>query len=314
MFISASCAFLGTAAPAHETSITIGTGGVTGVYFPASNAICRLLNQDRAAHGIRCKVQPTGGSMHNLQAIRFDGLEFGVVQSDLQFHAYNGSGGFEHDGAFDGLRAVFSLHPEPFTVIARADSGIRVFDDLAGKRVNIGNPGSGQRATMDVVMQAMGWGLDSFAQVTELSPARQSQALCDNDVDAIVYAVGHPSVAIHDATACDTVLVKVDNPAIRALVDKYEYYSMATIAGGMYRGAEDDTPTFGMRATLVASADVPEMVAYQLTRTIFENLDQFRGLHSALNGLDRNEMVHEALSAKMHAGAKSYFQEVGLLE
>lgn len=306
---------MGTTALAQETFISIGTGGVTGVYYPAGGAICRLVNRDRAEHGIRCGVESTGGSVFNVNAIRSGELEFGVAQSDIQYHSFNGSQQFEDDGAFEGLRAVFSLHPEPFTVVARADSGITTFEDLRGKRVNIGNPGSGQRATMDVVLDAMGWTLDDFAQTSELPPAEQSLAMCDNNVDAIVYTVGHPSGAIQEATtACDTILVNVDNDAIRELVEDRGYYRMATIPGGMYRGTSEDITTFGVGATFVSSEEVSDEVAYQVTRAIFENLDQFTALHPALGNLDPSEMVSDGLSAPLHSGAERYFREAGLIE
>ncbi|MCH8465710.1 MAG: TAXI family TRAP transporter solute-binding subunit [Roseinatronobacter sp.] len=306
---------MGTTALAQETFISIGTGAVTGVYYPAGGAICRLVNRDRAEHGIRCGVESTGGSIFNINAIRSGELEFGVAQSDWQYHAFNGTSQFEETGAFEDLRAVFSLHPEPFTVVARADAGITSFDDLAGKRVNIGNPGSGQRGTMDVVMEAMGWTLDTFAQATELPPAEQSLALCDNNVDAIIYTVGHPSGAIQEATtACDTVLVNVDNDAIRALVEERPYYRMATIPGGMYRGSAEDVTTFGVGATFVSSAAVSEEVVYQVTRAIFENLDQFTALHPALGNLDPAEMASDGLSAPLHDGAARFFSEAGLTD
>ncbi|TVS01609.1 MAG: TAXI family TRAP transporter solute-binding subunit [Rhodobacteraceae bacterium] len=306
---------MGSAAMAQETFISIGTGGVTGVYYPAGGAICRLVNRDRAEHGIRCGVESTGGSIFNINAIRSGELEFGVAQSDWQYHAFNGTSRFEDDGPFEGLRAMFSLHPEPFTVVARADAGINSFDDLPGKRVNIGNPGSGQRGTMEVVMAAMGWTEDTFGQVTELPAGEQSLALCDNNVDAIVYTVGHPSGAIQEATtACDTVLVNVDNDTIRELVEDRDYYRMATIPGGMYRGTDEDITTFGVGATFVTSDAVPEEIAYQVARAIFENLDQFTSLHPALANLDPAEMVSDGLSAPLHDGAARFFTEAGMMD
>jgi len=308
-------AFAGGVSAQNQTFISIGTGGVTGVYYPAGGAICRLVNRDRAQHGIRCGVESTGGSVFNLNALRSGELEFGVAQSDWQFHSYRGSSGFEADGPFEDLRAVFSLHPEPFTVVARADSGITTFDDLAGKRVNVGNPGSGQRGTMEVVMDAMGWSMSTFSVVSELQAGEQAQALCDNNIDAMVYTVGHPSGAIQEATtACDTVLVNADNDIIRALVDERDYYRMATIPGGMYRGNPNDVTTFGVGATFVTSAAVPEEIVYQVTKAIFENLDMFRSLHPALATLDPEEMVSDGLSAPLHDGAARYFREAGLIE
>jgi TRAP transporter TAXI family solute receptor len=305
----------GTAATAQETFISIGTGAVTGVYYPAGGAICRLVNRDRAEHGIRCGVESTGGSVFNLNAVRSGELEFGVAQSDTQFHAYNGSSSFEEQGANTDLRAVFSLHPEPFTVVARADAGITSFADLQGKRVNIGNPGSGQRNTMELVMETIGWTMDDFEVVSELQAGEQAQALCDNNIDAMVYTVGHPSGAIQEATtACDTVLVNVTEDAVMDLVEETPFYRVATIPGGMYRGTDDDVTTFGVGATFVTSAEVSEDVVYEVTKAIFENLDTFRSLHPALATLDPEEMVTDGLSAPLHAGAERYFREAGLID
>jgi uncharacterized protein len=299
----------------EETFISIGTGGVTGVYYPAGGAVCRLVNRDRATHGIRCGVESTGGSIFNINAIRGGELEFGVAQSDWQYHAYHGSSSFEENGPFEELRAVFSLHPEPFTVVARADSGIRNFEDLKGKRVNIGNPGSGQRGTMDVLMDAMGWTLDDFAVATELPPAEQAAALCDNNIDAMVYTVGHPSGAIQEATtSCDTVLVNVTGEVVEELIADNPYYRVATIPGGMYRGNDEDVTTFGVGATFISSSDVSDDVVYNVVKAIFEDLDQFKSLHPALGVLDPEQMVTDGNSAPLHPGAERYYREAGLLE
>ncbi len=295
--------------------ITIGTGGVTGVYYPTGGAICRLVNKDRREHGIRCSVESTGGSIYNINTIRAGELEFGVAQSDWQYHAYNGSSRFEEQGPFEDLRAVFSVHPEPFTVVARADAGIETFEDLKGKRVNIGNPGSGQRGTMEVVLEAMGWTTDDFELATELKAAEQSAALCDNQIDAMVYTVGHPSGSIQEATtACDSVLVQVDNETIRELVAERPYYRMATIPGGMYRGNDADVTTFGVGATFVTSADVSEEAVYTVVKAVFENFGDFTGLHPAFSVLKKEEMVKDGLSAPLHAGAEKYYREAGLIE
>jgi hypothetical protein len=313
--LAAATAFGAGAVSAQETFITIGTGGVTGVYYPTGGAICRLVNRGRSDHGIRCGVESTGGSVFNINAIRNGELEFGVAQSDWQYHAYNGTSRFEEQGAFEGLRAVFSVHPEPFTVVARADAGIETFEDLKGKRVNVGNPGSGQRGTMEVLMDEMGWTMDDFAVASELQAAEQSQALCDNNIDAMVYTVGHPSGSIQEATtACDSVLVDVDNEATQALVDENPFYRVATIPGGMYRGNDEDTTTFGVGATFVTSDAVSEDVVYEVVKAVFENIDQFRSLHPAFANLDPEEMAQDGLSAPLHAGAEKYYREAGLIE
>ncbi|WP_093119485.1 TAXI family TRAP transporter solute-binding subunit [Salinihabitans flavidus] len=298
-----------------EEFITIGTGGVTGVYYPTGGAICRLVNKGRKEHGIRCSVESTGGSVYNINTIRAGELEFGVAQSDWQYHAYNGTSRFEEQGPFESLRAVFSVHPEPFTVVARADADIETFEDLKGKRVNIGNPGSGQRGTMEVLMDAMGWTTDDFELATELKAAEQSAALCDNQIDAMVYTVGHPSGSIQEATtACESVLVEVDNDAVRGLVDDNPFYRMATIPGGMYRGNPDDTTTFGVGATFVTSSDVSEKAVYTVVKAVFENFEEFKGLHPAFGVLKREEMVKDGLSAPLHEGAAKYYREAGLID
>lgn len=294
--------------------VTIGTGGVTGVYYPAGGAICRLVNMDRKEHGIRCSVESTGGSVYNLNAISQGELDLAVAQSDWQYHAYNGTSEFEGEKV-EKLRAVFSLHPEPFTVVASKGSGIKTFEDLEGKRVSVGNPGSGQRATAEVLMEEMGWDMDKFSLAAELKAAEQSQALCDGNIDAFFYTVGHPSGAIKEATtSCDSTIVAVDNEATQTLVDDNPYYRVATIPGGMYRGNDEDVKTFGVAATFVTSSDVDEDVVYEVVKAVFENFDSFKRLHPAFSNLKKEEMVSDALSAPLHKGAEKYYREAGLIE
>jgi TRAP transporter TAXI family solute receptor len=315
LLAAAGVVALATPVFAQQSFISIGTGGVTGVYYPTGGAICRMMAKTRGEHGIRCAVESTGGSVYNVNAVREGELEFGVAQSDVQFNAFNGEGSFADQGANENLRSVFSIHPEPFTVVARADAGIASFEDLKGKRVNVGNPGSGQRATMEVLMDEMGWTMEDFSLASELQAAEQSQALCDNNIDAMIYTVGHPSGSIQEATtACDSVLVNVANDAVDGLVEEYPYYRKATVPGGMYRGNDGETQTFGVGATLVTSSEVPEDVVYNLVKAVFEDIDGFRALHPAFANLDPKEMAQDGLSAPLHAGAEKYFREAGLIE
>nr|WP_321509028.1 TAXI family TRAP transporter solute-binding subunit [uncultured Celeribacter sp.] len=310
---AAASAMIAGSAMAEEF-VTIGTGGVTGVYYPTGGAICRLVNKNRKETGVRCSVESTGGSVYNVNTIKEGELEFGVAQSDIQYNAYNGVVQFDGE-PFEGLRSVFSVHPEPFTVVARADSGVSTFEDLKGKRMNIGNPGSGQRATMEVVMDKLGWTSDDFALATELKPSEQSAALCDNQIDAMVYTVGHPSGSIQEATtACDSVLVEVAGPAIDELVADNPYYRTAIIPGGMYRGNDEDVQTFGVGATIVTSADVSEDAVYAVVSAVFDNFEDFKGLHPAFANLKPEEMIKAGLSAPLHPGAVKYYKEQGWME
>lgn len=314
MALFAGLAFGGMGVASAQSFITIGTGGVTGVYYPTGGAICRLVNKNRKEHGIRCSVESTGGSVYNLNTIREGELDMGVAQSDWQHHAYHGTSKFEDAGANEELRAVFSVHPEPFTVVARADAGIKDFKDLKGKRVNIGNPGSGQRGTMEVLMNALGWTKDDFSLASELKSAEQSQALCDNKIDAMVFTVGHPSGSIKEATTtCDTILVPVTGSEVEKLVADNAYYRKATIPGGMYRGNPDDVQTFGVGATFVSSTNTPADTVYQVVKAVFENFDDFRKLHPAFANLKKEEMIKDGLSAPLHEGAQRYYKEAGLM-
>ncbi|MBT3014779.1 MAG: TAXI family TRAP transporter solute-binding subunit [Candidatus Thiodiazotropha sp. (ex Lucina aurantia)] len=298
---------------AEQRFTSIGTGGLTGVYYPTGGAICRLLNKGRKSHGIRCSVESTGGSIFNLNTIASGELDFGVAQSDWQYHAFNGSSKFSQQGPNKSLRAVFSIHSEPFTVMARNDSHIRVFTDLKGKRVNIGNPGSGQRGTMEVLMNEYNWNKGDFKLASELKATEQARALCDNKIDAMIYTVGHPNASIKEAaTACDTHLVPVSGEVVNALIATNPYYASAVIPAGMYRGSDSETATFGVKATLVTSETVDEAVVYQLVKAVFENLAVFRKLHPAFSHLQAEEML-KGNSAPFHAGALRYYKEKGLL-
>ncbi len=301
----------GTVGMAEDRFITIGTGGQTGVYFVVGQSICRLVNRDTAKTGLKCTAPSTGGSIANINAIKAGDMDMGVAQSDWQFHAYNGSSKFEGD-KFDKLRAVFSVHPEPFTVIARADAGIKTFDDLKGKRVNVGNPGSGQLATMEVVLEAKGWTMGDFALASELKPAEQAAALGDNKVDAIIYTVGHPNGSIQEAVSTvDAVLVPVEGEAIDKLIADNPFYASATVPGGMYKGSDADTHTFGVKATFVTSADVADDVVYEVVKAVFDNFDRFKKLHPAFEFLKEEDMISQGNSAPLHPGAEKYYKERG---
>jgi len=301
-------------AQADQRFITIGTGGVTGVYYPTGQNICRLVNRDQATHGMRCNAESTGGSVFNLNSISAGEMDFGVAQSDWQHHAYHGTDRFAEQGADSELRAVFSLHPEPFTVVVRPDSGIETFEDIVGKRVNVGNPGSGQRGTVERLMAEYGWSMSDFALASELPSREQGQALCDNRIDVILFTVGHPSAAIQEPIAtCGAEIISVSGPVVDQLVDETPYYFSATLPAGMYPGQDDDVQTFGVGATLVTSTRTSDNAVYHLTRAVFENFSTFKGMHPAFAVLEPEGMISQGLSAPMHEGALRYYIEAGML-
>jgi TRAP transporter TAXI family solute receptor len=300
------------AAQAQQRFVTIGTGGVTGVYYAVGGAVCRLLNKDRKAHGIRCSVESTGGSAFNINTIKAGELDFGMAQSDVQYNALKGLAQFKEPGAYTDLRAVYSVHPEPFTVLARKELNAAKFEDLKGKRVNVGNPGSGTRASMEELLAAIGWKMSDFSLASELRADEHGPALCDNKIDAFFYGVGHPSANIQDpTTSCAAKLVSITGPAIDKLIASNPYYATASIPGGMYANNPDGAKTYGVMATLVTSAKVPVDVVYQLTKATFDNLEEFKKLHPAFANLKAEDMVKNGLSAPLHDGAAKYYKEKG---
>ncbi|WP_275286295.1 TAXI family TRAP transporter solute-binding subunit [Halomonas elongata] len=297
----------------EEQFITIGTGGQTGVYYVVGQSVCRLVNRLEDVN-IKCNAPSTGGSVANINGIRSGELNMGVAQSDVQYQAYNGTGNFEGE-AYEDLRAVFRVHGEPLTLLARADADVETLDDLEGKRVNIGNPGSGQRNTMEVVMDAKGWTEDTFSLASELDAAEMASALADNNIDVMAYVVGHPNGAIQEATTTvDSKLIPLNDETIQGLVDEYPYYSMSTIPGGVYKGNPDDVETFGVAATFVSSAETDPDVVYQTVKAVFDNFDRFKQLHPAFANLQPENMVSEGLSAPLHEGAARYYREQGWIE
>jgi uncharacterized protein len=318
LFMTAAVAALlaGTpAAQAQQKFITIGTGGVTGVYYAAGGAICRLVNKDRAKHGIRCSVESTGGSVFNVNTIKAGELDMGVAQSDVQFNAVKGEGGFQKDGPFRELRAVFALHPEPVTVVARKEANVKSFADFKGKRFNVGNPGSGTRSSLEELIGAMGWKLSDFSLASELKADEHGPALCDGKIDGFFYLVGHPSANIQDpTTVCGAKLVSVTGPAVEKLVKEKPYYAKATIPAGLYPGNPQPTETYGVLATFVSSSKVPADTIYAVVKGVFDNFDEFKKLHPALAALDPKSMIKDGLSAPLHDGAVKYYKEKGWVQ
>jgi TRAP transporter TAXI family solute receptor len=306
-------AFASFAAPAlaQQKFVTIGTGGVTGVYYAVGGAICRLMNKNRAETGLRCSVESTGGSVFNVNAIKAGELDFGLTQSDVQFNAAKGEGQFKGN-ADPNLRAIFSVHPEPFTVLARPDAGVKQFADFKGKRFNIGNPGSGTLLSMEELLKQLGWTKADFSLAAELKADEQGTALCDNKIDGFFYGVGHPSAAIQDPTiACGAKLISLTGPAVDTLVKEHPYYAKATIPGGMYANNPNPTETYGVLATVVTSAKVSDDTVYAMVKSAFDNFDEFKKLHPAFATLDPKAMIKNGLSAPLHPGAVKFYKEKG---
>ncbi|MDR2443698.1 MAG: TAXI family TRAP transporter solute-binding subunit [Deltaproteobacteria bacterium] len=299
-----------------EKFFPLGTGGISGVYYPAGGAICRLVDVGRrkGEHNIRCTVESTGASVYNVNSLRTGDLALGIVQSDVEYQAYNGTESFKEIGPNPDLRVLFNLQSEAFTLVVRRDANIKTFEDLAGKRMNIGDPGSGNRNTLELLMREYGWTAEIFKLATDLKPAEMAGALCDNKIDAYVYVIAHPNGSVTEAsTTCDSHLVSLTGPKIDEFVKKYPFYPPAVIPGKMYKGTDEDTITFGPKAVLLTSVNLPEEAAYIITKSVFSNLEEFKELHPALSKLTAQSML-EGSTVPFHPGAERYFKEVGLLK
>jgi TRAP transporter TAXI family solute receptor len=295
--------------------LAMGTAGITGVYFPVGVALCRLVNQHRRETGVRCAARPTGGSVENIAELRAGDLDLAIVQSDIQAQAVAGGGPFAAAGPFAELRAVMALHPEPLTLVARADAGIVRVEDLAGKRVWLGPAGSGTRALGGDLLAALGWTTATFAPLPETSAEGVADALCRGDLDAFLYAVGHPALVVQEATTgCDARLIPIDGPAIDALVAARPELLPVSISGGLYRGNPAAVPSFGVAATLVARADEPEERLHTMLGLIFADFEMLRGLEPVLADLEPQAMATVGLAAPLHAGAERYFRERGWID
>lgn len=304
-----------TEAKAETQYVTIGTGGSTGVYYQVGSAICKLVSRQKDLN-INCSPETTGGSAFNLNAIRAGEMDIGVAQSDAQYNALNGlTNKFEDKGPFNDLRALFSVHSESMTIVVHPEAGINSFEDLAGKKVNIGDPGSGVRSATDLLLNAFGWKYDKFALVSELKGSEVSAALCDKNIDAYTYVIGHPNAAIKEAaTTCGAKIISLEGQVIDQLVNDYAYYTYETIPGGLYSGVDNDLSSFGMKATVVTSTKLSDEAAYNIVKTVFENFSTFKRLHPAFAHLKKEDMVKNGLSAPLHPGAVKYYKEVGLLK
>ena len=302
-------------AHAKTTFVTIGTGGITGVYYPTGGAIAKIVNAKKDKYDIRATVESTGASVFNINAIMAGDLEFGIAQADRQYQAYNGLSEWEGKHQKD-LRAVFALAPEAVTFVAAEDSGIKSLKDAKGKVVNIGNPGSGNRQNAIDVFEAAGINIEKDLKAESIKAADAPRMLQDGRIDGFFYTVGHPNGNIKEATAGKRKTRIVSITDIEPLVKKFPYYSLTNIDMAQYpeaTNANEKVTTVGMLATFVTSAKVPDDVVYAITKEVFENLDEFKKLHPALERLTRETML-EGLTAPIHPGALKYYKEAGLMK
>lgn len=305
-------AILGTTAFGAQF-ITIGTGGVTGTYYPTGGAICRMMNKEKKTTGIRCSVESTGGSVYNVNTINAGELDFGIAQSDTAYQAYHGEGKFK-DKAITSLRSVIAIYPELLAFVVTKKSGIKKLADIKGKKVNIDVPGSGTRMTTEIVLDAFGIKLSDLALANELKSSEGPTMLKDSKIDGYFGVFGHPTANIKDAAnSVDIDLVPIDGKPIDDLVAKYSYYAKGIISKDFYKGVEHDTPSIGVKAVLCTKDSIDEKVVYALTKTILDNFEAFKKLHPAYKTITKESLL-DGLAIPQHPGAIKAFKEAGILK
>jgi len=293
--------------------ITIGTGGVTGTYYPTGGAICRMMNKEKKTTGIRCSVESTGGSVYNVNTINANELDFGIAQSDTIYQAFNGEGKFKGK-AITGLRSVLAIYPELLAFVVNKKSGIKTLADIKGKKVNIDVAGSGTRMTTEIVLKAFGIKKSDLALANELKSSEGPTMLKDNKIDGYFGVFGHPTANIKDASnSLDIDIVAIDGKPIDDLVAKYSYYAKGVISGTFYHGVKHDTPSIGVKAVLVTKDSIDEKIVYTLTKTILDNFDAFKKLHPAYKTITKESLL-SGLAIPQHPGAIKAFKEAGLLK
>jgi TRAP transporter TAXI family solute receptor len=316
--VLAVLAFVGAGVAPHAAAqmrqgVLIGTATPGGVYYPLGGSICRLFNFTSERHGLRCAATLSEGSIDNIAALRVGEIDVAIVQSDVLADAVAGTGAFQKDGAWPALRVLFVAHDEPFTIVARRDSGIANSTDLIGKRINVGPPGSGYRLNMERLAAASNLTRDSFSETLELSAMDQAGALCAGRIDAFVYSVGHPNGLVQDAiNRCQAKIVPVHSERIDAMLQRHREYRRMNVPGGLYAGHPDPVPTFGVNAAVITTDKLPAIEAYELVRSVFEDFDEFTRLHPALALLNMQSATQALPYAAFHDAAAKYFRERGL--
>ncbi len=311
-----SGAISNNAMAAKTTFVTIGTGGITGVYYPTGGAIAKIINAKKDTYNIRASVESTGASKFNINAINSGDLEFGIAQADTQYMAYKGIDDWK-DKPVSKLRFVFALAPEAVTFVAAEDANIKSIKDVKGKVINLGDPGSGNRINALQIFNAIGLDPEKDFKGEGLKPADAPHTVQDGKLDGFFYTVGHPNGNIKEATAGKRKCRIVPITGMENLLKECPYYSMTKIDMSQYpdatNAADGTVDTIGMLATFVTSADVPDEIVYAITKEVVENLDEFKSLHPALASITKESLL-EGRTAPLHPGAEKYYKEAGLIK
>lgn len=306
-FLAVSCA------KEEAPSYLIGTGGLAGNYHSVGLALRRILANNPATSELQFDERTSSGSVSNINAIVRGEIQFGIAQADHQYQAVNGLDEWSDKGPQTELRAIFSLYADSVTLVAGADTDIRSMEDLKGKLVDIGAPGSGTLSNAVDGLRAAGIDWQKDIEVSQANLDDRLAMFMRGEIDAFFYTVSHPNIEIKFATFSVRGARIIPLNDIDSLIDSSPFYSRVLIPSGTYLMANNDVDieTIGVYATLLTSAQVSEDVVYAVTKAVFENVESSTDLRSEFGAL-LSDQFSKSLTAPMHPGAAKYYREVGI--
>ena len=307
IFAAGIVAQWGGPALAKTEFISIGTGGTGGVYYPYGGAVAEIWT--KKVKGVRAVAEVTGASVENVKLANKGETVVGEVMGDVAYEAYYGKGRFE--GNPQNIAGMFMMYQNIYHVVALKKSGITSLQDLKGKRVSVGSPGSGTEYKSNLVLHAVGVPYDSFS-VKRLSFVENANALKDGTIDVGIWSVGPPTSSIMDlSTTHDIKIIPFSDEEIKTVTTEYQYYSPSAVPKGTYNGVEQDVPTISVWNVVICTRSLPEEMVYNLTKAIFENQDYLIKVYpGAKDTIPENTLKFSPIP--LHPGSIKYLKEVGL--
>lgn len=310
VWLAVTAAACPAAGAVERRTLVIAGGEVTGYYFPVAGAICRVINKDHP-HGLGCVVMPSSGSSANLALLRGGEADLALVQSRAAQQAVAGEEGFKDAGPMPDLRAVMALHGEVAVVVTRPGSGIEQLGDLRGKRVNLGRPGSFQRAMAETVIDASGLSQGDLSVLVELDLGEQAAELCQGNIDAAVFTGIHPMTEVQTVMEeCGATLVSIRSKSMDSFLRKVPAVARFAVKGGTYDGQKEDVAAIGLKTLLVTNRLSAEEVS-DVVKAVWSNFGAFTRLHPVLKGLSKAEASRDGIPIRMHEGAEKIHGEGG---
>jgi TRAP transporter TAXI family solute receptor len=301
-----SLLLIGMVSAQETTFLSIATGGTSGTYYPIGGAIAKVLNEN--IDSMNASAQSTGASVTNTRLIYNQEVELAILQNDIANYAVNGERQFEGNQV-NNMSGIASLYPEVIQIIVRSDAGIDSIEDLKGKSVAVGAPGSGAEANASQILEFFGLSYDDIEE-DYLSFGEAASRLKDRQIDAAFLTAGIPTAAVMDVAATqDIKLLNFSDQDIESLNEAYPYLTEVIVPAETYNGLDNDVQTVALQAILVAESSLSEEIVYNITKAIFENRDTLIAAHARAKDITL-EGAESGMTVKLHPGAQKYYNEV----